>query len=204
MATVIDSFNRSDNADPNAASTGKSPDFSWTEIAGGWSISGNLLAVALNGSPVNAFIRAETDLATDDNYGQVKQPNQPSQNYGPVCRMDAAASTGYVFIWRHTNLRYELFKVEAGVLAFLAAGGSTRAANDVLKVEAIGTAIKGYRNGVLNASVANGDIATGKRAGIFALDTAQCFFDDFEMGDATASGTKLLLRLQTDGLFVGV
>lgn len=192
MTTLSDNFNRSDNTN---ISTGAP--FSWTEGSGDWSISSNRLRRG-TGTGGQDWARADSDLASDDNYCESELYwSDDNDSMGVVCRMSASAFTGYVFFWRPSTTSWYLFKVEAGTFTALADSGvSTHTSGDVIKVEANGSTIKGYRNSSEIASVSNSDITTGKRCGLQAGTSPSREYDNFaaaDLGVATAKPKTLMM-----------
>lgn len=89
---------------------------------------------------------------------------------------------------------YRIWKVVAGTYTSLGTGTATRATSDVLKIEANGTAIKGYVNGVEDVSVTDSSITTGD-FGIWVFATsAAARFDDWEGGDFAAAAGQPTMR----------
>jgi hypothetical protein len=204
--TVTDSFNRSDNTDLNASSTGKSPNFTWTEVSASWAIGSNTLNEA-SGGTVNGYVRADIDLSSADMYTQmrVKSGSNHGGQYGPLARVAAAADTFYIFLWTgfSTN-RNKIFKCVTGTFTDIGTGGSAVADDDVLKCDCSGSTITGYRNGASGASTTDTAIPGNLRGGILGYNVFSYVFDEFEMADAggAAAPAAIGARYQMPGLMV--
>lgn len=194
--TITDNFNRSDDTN---ISTGAP--FSWTEVSGGWAIVSNQLRCA-TAAANNRTCRADSDLSTSNNYGQIVTVTNPVGNYGVACRFSGSAETCYLFIWRSSNTRFETFSVSAGSYTFIANGAGTRATNDTLKVQADGSSISGYRNGTLHTGpTTNTAIASGTRGGVMSNDSVTMDFDNFEAGDLATATPKGIFNKPLAGPF---
>ena len=187
MARYTESFN-------TANSTTLGPDLSWTETNGDLQIVTNRVGIVSTG--VSNRARADSDMATDDNYAQitiVDADTTSTNRWGVACRFSSSADTCYVaFHGDGASVNNTLLQtVEAGTVTEQSTGTHTKATNDVLRIEAIGSQIIFYINGVANITVTSTAITTGKRGGIGlrANTTGLVFLDNFVTGDlALASG----------------
>lgn len=157
-------------------------------IAGNWSTQGGGFAgleISSNkadgttGGNCASYVNAVTPDA--DCYAQcaISDSGIPGGG-GPCVRMATAANSMYGL---------QLFAGPTAALFYMAAGSYNSLAlqviaytpGDVFKVEANGTAIKGYQNGVEILSATDANLTSG-RAGLYAFGSANKF-DDFECGN---------------------
>lgn len=174
MTTFADDFNRADSTNLGAG---------WVEVSGDWSIVSNQLSPGTAGGTI--LLRAATDAATDDNFAQTTIAATAAASQGVACRTNANLSTGY--LWRNNGTSWDLFTL--GTFTLLATYTAAAAPGDVMKVQAVGSTIKGYVNGVERASVTDTTYATGKSSGIRAESTSALRFDDFSSGDVGGGST---------------
>jgi hypothetical protein len=176
MTTFSDDFNR---ADSTTVGNG------WVEAAEDWAISSNRLAAPAAGG--TGVIVCGTPMATDDNFAQVTIAVAAAVSCGVWCRGDSAFGNGY--LWRNDGTSWDLFRNVSGSFTSLATFAGAAANGDVAKVQAIGTTIKAFVNGVERASVTDANITTGKNTGMRCAASASVRFDDFTATDATAGST---------------
>lgn len=174
---ISDNFNRADNTNINTSAP-----FTWAAANGSLSIF-NILSNQLRftGDPsINDTIRAEVDLAAADHFAQVTLvTNDAGINAGVCCRFASASFTCYAYIY-HANTAYTLYSISGGTFTQLGTGTLTRAANDVVKIQASGSSIKCFLNGTLDISVTDSSITTGVRTGILAgFSSSPMQLDDF-------------------------
>ncbi len=190
---INDTFNRGDGG-----LVGSSDGFwSWSNgnletVSGS---SGNAVSVVSNqckqgnaGSIVS--VRAEQDLTNDDNYAQM---SIITRGTGDGCGVYCRASTGtnpayYIAYLIEASDNVQLYKNTGGA-SFTQLGSNvavTVSLPNTLRVEAIGTAIKVYWDGVQKISVTDSSITTGKRAGmrVGSGGSTQRIVDGFRAGDA--------------------
>src|SRR5690348_10202248 len=103
-------------------------------------------------------------MATANNSAQITISTTATASQGVWCRGNSGITQGY--LWRNDGSTWTLFSVLGG--AFTSIGTYTAAAanGDVALITAIGTAIKGYVNGVLRVSVTNSTIVVGTSVGV--------------------------------------
>lgn len=191
MTTFADDFNRTDSSNLGAG---------WVEVSGDWSIVSNQLSPGNAGGTI--LLRAATDAATDDNFGQGTIAATAVASQGFVCRGNANFSNGY--LWRNDGTSWNLFSIVGGSFTGLASYAAAAAPGDVARVQAVGSAIKAYVNGIERASVTNTDVATGKSSGIRAESTNGLRFDDFSSGDVGGSTITGSIDQAYGGLSGGV
>lgn len=130
-------------------------------------------------------------VSSPDQYSQATMVSAPSsQDWGPAVRIGGAGHTttpeGYFFdvyiggssggVQKHVN----------GAFTIIAATASSVAPGDTLRIEVEGTALRGYKNGVLLTSTTDTSLASaGNGVGFFIYETGGSI-DDWSGGDLTA------------------
>lgn len=162
----------------------------WTEVEGtSWGIVSNRADLAVAAGTSTA--RADADLETIDHFAQVTiaaitHVPGGAHRGGVICRKDNTATLTY-YRWYddEDDQLCHLGKIVAGIGTEL--GTANQAiAGDVLRLEVAGSNIRAYRNGILQLSVVDTEIATGRRCGVTgANDTALQVMqlDTFSAGD---------------------
>lgn len=171
-------------------------DQTWTKVAGD---PGQILTnrfVTNNAAGTLGRFRLGADLATNNNYAQIKIIDSDATNsnvYQACARYQSGADTTYRFrqgdasTLNNTNIT----KLVAATSTTLASSTHTKAANDVIRVEANGSTINGLFNGVTNTTVSDSSFSTGLRGGYqFQCSSGvDLTFDLFEMGDLPVTAT---------------
>ena len=197
-STITESFNTAD-------SDTLGPDLTWTEISGDMDVAGNQLNVSSFGT---ALARAETDLATVNQYAQIVSTTLTRGDASSValivlCRMASATSVDF-YQYRNaisaTINEHQMHKLVNSISTQLGSSDLTDfAVNEVLYIEANGSAITGKRNGAVSIgpitdTAIDGTTVGGKRAGVRAFrgsvaNTGVITGDSFQAGDlAVAAG----------------
>jgi hypothetical protein len=178
MTTFSDDFNRTDSTDLGAG---------WVEVSGDWSIVSNQLSPGAAGGTI--LVRAATAMATSDNFAQVTIASTTSASQGLWCRGNSDLTSGYA--WRNNGSNWSLFSVVAGAFTNIGTYSAAAVAGDVAKVQAQGSTIKGFVNGVERVSVVNTAVATGTTVGVRSDSTSGLKYDSFSAGDiaSTVTGT---------------
>lgn len=187
MATFTDDFNRADSSNLGAG---------WVEVTGDWSIVSNQLSSGSAGGTV--ILRAAGAMATNDNSAQVTIAATAAVSHGVWCRGNSNISQGY--LWRNDGSSWNLFSVVGGSFTSIGSYAAAAVAGDVAKIQAVGSTIKGFVNGVQRVSVTDAAVTTGTSVGIRAESTSSLRFDDFTgadvatsvTGDAAVSGSATL------------
>ena len=178
MTSFSDDFNRADSTDLGA---------NWVEVSTtDWAIVSNRLSPGAAGGTI--VVRAATAMASSDHYAQVTIAATTSASQGVWCRGDSTLANGY--LWRNNGSNWTLFKVVAG--SFTAIGSAFVAAaapGDVAKIQAVGSTIKGYVNGIERASVTDTAVTSGTSVGIRSDSTSALRYDDFSAADVVAGAT---------------
>jgi hypothetical protein len=187
MATFTDDFNRADSSNLGA---------NWVEVSGDWSIISNQLSSGNAGGTI--ILRAAGAMSTNDHSAQVTIASTAAVSHGVWCRGNSNISQGY--LWRNDGTSWNLFSVVGASFVSIGSFAGAAVAGDVPKIQAVGTTIKGFVNGIQRVSVTDTNVATGTSVGIRAESTNALRFDDFTAadvttgttGDATLAGTATL------------
>lgn len=191
-----------------ANSTTLGPNLSWTEYGtANLQIVSNHVEVTNLG--VNGWGRADTDLESSNNYGQIvytQNTNTQSTGCGAACRYSSSANTCYQYgrtvsgDTGTSNFAY-LDKVVAGTRTSLGSVAFAWALNVsyTLRCNANGSSIWGYRDSTAShIAVTDSSITTGTRAGFFltantGISRSQA--DSFEAGDLGFFGYPKIIYL---------
>lgn len=173
MTSFSDDFNRADSSDLGAG---------WVEVSGEWSIvSGQLSPGAAGGTII---LRAATAMASNDNSAQVTIAATTAASQGVWCRGNANISDGY--LWRNDGTTWDLFAVVGGSFSMIGTYAAAAAPGDVAKVQAVGSTIKAFVNGVERVSVTDTGVATGTSVGIRSESAGALRYDNFTGADVSA------------------
>lgn len=187
---ATDNFNRADASDLGS---------SWTNIGdASLSISSNA-AAAPNGYGTNHVQTYTGVTCPADHYSQAVINNMTAFYHGVICRA-ADANNYYAFgvnpnAFGGAGTTYRLWKVVAGSPTSLGTGTGTAASGDTFYIEAQGTTIKGFANGVEKVSVTDSDLSGGNFGLVVYSTAAAARFDDWEGGDFAASGPVIPVRM---------
>lgn len=186
--TISDNFNR---ADADALGT-SSEGWSWTEVGGDIDIVSN----KAQGTPdTPAYARAGSALSGNDNYAQCVVTTSSTSSLrqgGPACRADSSAQTYY---WASqsagagTTGTLRIYKAVSGTRTALGTGTTQTKSGDTKKIEANGSTITAYNNGVSAESLTDSSITSGVYSGLVyerPNNLVQC--DDFVAADLGVSG----------------
>jgi hypothetical protein len=176
MTTFTDTFDR-----PDSSSLG--PD--WAEVSGDWAlISGQL-------SPGNAggtiILRYASAMASSDHWAQVTIAATTAASHGVWCRGTSNISAGY--LWRNDGSTWTLFAVVGGSFTAIGSYAVAAAPGDVARIQAVGSTITAYVNGVVRVSVVDTSVTTGTNVGLRGESTSALRYDDFSAADVTAGAT---------------
>jgi hypothetical protein len=172
--TITDDFNRVD-----AATLG--PD--WTNLAGSFSISVNVA----QGAAGNSNSVHNTTLSSSDQYVQGNANSASNSNrYSGVILRGADLST-QTFYLLQVNSHVDgciLNRVVNGVITQIGTGPNGRGSlGSLLRIEAVGSTITAFVDGVQQVSVVDTAISSGPHAGIHSGDNGSGGIDNFEAGD---------------------
>ncbi|MEH0627777.1 hypothetical protein [Streptomyces stelliscabiei] len=184
MASFSDDFSRPDSSDLGA---------DWVEVSGDWSIVSNQLSPGAAGGTI--ILRAADPMASDDNFAQVTIAATALASQGVWCRGNTNISSGY--LWRNDGTSWDLFSVVGGSFTLIGSYAAAAAPGDVAKVQAVGSTIKAFVNGVERVSLTNTHVTTGTNVGIRSESAGAIRFDDFAAADVTA-GANLTPAIATE------
>ncbi|MFF6829658.1 hypothetical protein [Streptomyces longwoodensis] len=176
MATFTDDFNRADSTDLGAG---------WVEVSGDWSIVSQRLSPGAAGGTI--ILRAAGAMAGSDHFAQVTIAATTAASHGVWCRGNSNISSGYLF--RNDGSAWALFAVVGGSFNSIGSYAAAAAPGDVARVQAVGTTIKCFVNGIERISVVDSSVSTGTSVGIRSESTNAIRFDDFAAADVTAGAT---------------
>lgn len=176
MASFTDDFNRANSTDLGAG---------WVEVSGDWSIVSNQLSPGAAGGTI--ILRAAGAMATNDNYAHVTIAATTAASQGVWCRGNSNITNGY--LWRNNGTSWDLFQVFGGSFTSIGTYAAAAAPGDVAKVQAVGSTIKGFVNGVQRVSVTDTAVTTGTSVGIRSDSAGAVRYDDFAAADVTAGAT---------------
>ncbi|HET6286349.1 MAG TPA: hypothetical protein VFG15_06325 [Amycolatopsis sp.] len=174
MTTFTDDFNRADSSDLGAG---------WVEVSGDWSIvSGQLSPGAAGGTII---LRAAAAMASSDNSAQITIAATTSASQGIWCRGNANITSGY--LWRNSGTSWDLFAVVGGSFTMIGTYAAAAAPGDLAKVQAVGSTIKAFVNGVERVSVTDTGVTSGTSVGIRSESAGALRYDDFTGADVSAA-----------------
>ncbi|MFR9796616.1 hypothetical protein ACL02U_12030 [Streptomyces sp. MS06] len=172
MAAFSDNFNRADSTNLGSG---------WVEVSGDWSIVSQQLSPGAAGGTI--ILRAAAAMASDDNYAQVTIAATGPVSHGIWCRGNSNISSGY--LWRNDGTSWDLFSVVGGSFTAIGTYAVAASPGDIAKVQAVGSTISGYVNGVERVTVTDTNVPTGTSVGIRSESSAAVAFDDFTAADVT-------------------
>jgi hypothetical protein len=176
VTSFSDDFNRADSSNLGA---------DWVEVSGDWSIVSNQLSPGSAGGTI--ILRVATAMSTNDNFAQVTIAATTAASQGVWCRGNSNISNGY--LWRNDGSTWNLFSVVGGSFSVIGTYSAAAAPGDIAKVQAVGSTIKAYVNGVERVSVTDTGVTTGTGVGIRSESTSSIKFDSFSAGDVTSTVT---------------
>jgi hypothetical protein len=176
VASFSDDFNRPDSTDLGAG---------WVEVSGDWSINTNRLSPGSAGGTI--ILRAAGAMDSSDHYAQATIAATAAVSQGVWCRGNSNITQGYLL--RNNGSSWDLFSVVGGSFVAIGTYAAAAAVGDVMKVQAIGSAIKGYVNGTLRISVTDTAVTTGTAVGIRSESSGSVRYDDFSAGDVVNGAT---------------
>lgn len=176
MAAFTDDFNRADSTNLGAG---------WVEVSGDWSIVSNQLSPGAAGGTI--ILRAAGAMDGNDHSAQVTIAATTAASQGVWCRGNSNISQGY--LWRNDGTFWNLFSVIGGSFSSIGSYAAAAAPGDVAKIQAVGSTIKGYVNGIERVSVTDTGVAAGTSVGIRSESSGSIKFDNFTAADVTAGAT---------------
>ena len=188
-STIVESFNTAD-------SDTLGPDLSWTELIGDADVVSTELSIITRGA-TSAVARADSDLATDDHYCEavlsaVALGTSTYNYFGVECRKDSTTTlTNYNYRAVQTTTplnEHRLQKFVAGSATQLGASDAADVvAGEIVRIEADGSSISGWLNGILSVgpvtdTTISGNLRTGIR-GLVNTGTGTARIKPFRAGD---------------------
>ena len=173
MASFTDDFNRADSSDLGAG---------WVEVSGDWSIISNQLSPGSAGGTI--ILRAAGAMDSSDNSAQATISATTAASHGVWCRGNSNITSGY--LWRNDGTSWDLFWVVGGSFGVIGTYTAGASPGDVARVQAVGSTIKGFVNGVERVSVTDTAVTTGTNVGIRTESVSGIRFDDFAAADVAA------------------
>src|SRR5687768_4025028 len=153
MTTFTDDFNRADSSTLGAG---------WVEVSGDWSIVSSRLSAGAAGGTI--ILRAAGAMASSDHYAQVTIATTAAVSHGVWCRGNTNITSGY--LWRNDGSSWNLFSVVGGSFTSIGSFAGAAVNGDVAKVQAVGSTITAYVNGVQRVSVVDTNVPTGTSVGL--------------------------------------
>lgn len=184
MTTVSDNFNRADTSTITGA----------TELSGDWAIVSNKVQCNDDLGGLGYYLRYDTSVGSDDMYAQVVTTSTQANglsNAGVLCRgQTGATNTSYQFVTNIPGDGWAFWRIVAGTETQIVVGGATIVSGDTVRLEVIGSLLRGRINGTLVALAKDTNIASGSRGGCqgwngTASDVVE--LDNFEAGAITDS-----------------
>ncbi|MEK9524025.1 hypothetical protein MIU24_32330 [Streptomyces venezuelae] len=185
MAAFSDGFNRPDSSNLGAG---------WVQVSGFWAIASSQLSPGSDGGTI--ILRAAGAMDSSDHSVQVTIAATTAASHGVWCRGNSNISSGY--LWRNDGTSWDLFSVVSGTFTVIGSYAAAAAPGDVAKLQAVGSTIKGFVNGVQRVSVTDTAVASGTSVGLRSTSSAAIRFDDFAAADVTA-GVALGVAAETGG-----
>lgn len=176
MTSFSDDFNRADSTDLGSG---------WVEVSGDWSIVSQQLSPGNAGGTI--ILRAATAMDSSDHYAQVKIAATAAVSHGPWARGNSNITSGYLL--RNNGTSWDLFSVVGGSFTVIGTYAAAAVAGDVVKLQVVGSTIKGFINDVERISVTNTAVTTGTSVGIRGESTNALRYDNFTAADITAGAT---------------
>jgi hypothetical protein len=184
VASFSDDFNRANSTDLGAG---------WVEVSGDWSIVSSQLSPGAAGGTI--ILRAAGAMASSDHYAQVTIAAATAASQGVWCRGNSNISQGY--LWRNNGTSWDLFSVVGGSFTIIGTYAAAAASGDIAKIQAVGSTIKGFVNGIERVSTTNSAVTTGTSVGIRSDSAGAIRYDDFTAADVTA-GIALSIATESD------
>lgn len=159
----------------------------WTQAIGAspQQVSGNCQPGATSDNEMWFW---NADIFDNDQYAQIKFVAAGAGGGGVGVAVRCAANKGYFA--QATATTVVVYRYDSG-FTLLDTIVNVFAANDILKIEAIGTAIKVYKNGSQIGTTYTDSVLTSGAAGLFISATvavADSKLDDWEGGNTTVAG----------------
>jgi hypothetical protein len=151
---------------------------SWTQDSGTWTIASNVAGKASAAGFDQA--RYASDLGSADHYCEIElRTNNGGIAAGPAVRMSATGSYAlYIF-----SPDIYIVKIASGSPTTLNQTAQSIAIGQVLRLEAQGTTLRGYVDGVLKLTATDSTYTTQLRCGMFQYGNSGGTIDNWRAGD---------------------
>ena len=171
---ATDNFNRA-----NAANLGAN----WTAQAGNMQVTSNEIGANGASSSTENGVYWNADTFGDDQYSQVIAASVESYaGAGAACRIATNTDDSWYGFYSDTSYLY-FFKMVSGTWTSIDSDSTPASTSDVIKIDAEGTTITGYRNGSSQATNTDSALASGA-AGVTSWgDGVGTTVDDWEGGN---------------------
>jgi hypothetical protein len=177
MSSASDDFNRADSS--NLGST------NWIDGVAGMSIVGNV-ARAAGGSQWPSAYWAST--FSGDHYSEVKVSDVAGNFGGPLVRHSTSAATYYFLQVAPSLDNSKLIKVQAGGRTELINYGDTPVSGATYRLEANGSRLRSYRDGVQLGTDVTDTSITGGQPGISGRNDIPADLNDWAAADVSTGG----------------
>src|SRR3990167_706179 len=144
--------------------------------------------------PVGAARSSISTTLADKQYAQLKiYPSEGALTDGPLIRYTALAATywgftGYYARYEEADTRINVHRVDNGSATSLGTRTVTLSDGDTLRIEADGSSITVWVNGVQQGAAFTDATYSSGQAGFYAEVGGTEWADDFEAGDEAAGG----------------
>jgi hypothetical protein len=172
---ATDSFTGTDNGPLSA---------NWTTLDGGWKIITNRAESTVAGGNLAMW---NADTFADDQYAQATVTTITGWIAGPGVRL--ASLRGYIITVEATSSQIVIQRINSdeSYTALQTIGSLTITSGDLWRLEAEGTTLRAYQNGVQRGSATDATYSSGA-AGIFAYNAGSSWLDDWEGGNLAGGG----------------
>ncbi len=168
----------------------------WTEVTSDQAVSGGKIN---SGGTARSSARCNTALSSSDNYCQAVcsvTSVTTTRIGGPCCRYSGSAETSYSALQAGGASNQGVlrpYKTVAGAMTALGTG-TTQDQAATKKIQANGTTLDTYQNGVSVESITDSAIATGLHCGVMwnNVTATILLYDNFEAGDVGGGGGPVI------------
>jgi hypothetical protein len=178
-------------------------------LAGNWTTAPGASAMQLFSNQVTGSTGANctsfwnADTFGNDQYSQVTPVDNTNFGAGLAVRVRTTTQYDCYILFLNASGSVQIYKIIAGSVTLLSSPNFAYAAGDVIKLEAVGTTLTAYKNGVAQANPATDSALTAGAAGLFA-NNFNLFLDDWEGGNVTTGATYPQLERGARGIERGI
>lgn len=176
MGSIVETF--------TGSGSGLGPNLVWREAAGFWRRDAS--GAGINAGVTNAIAVAENPIGVPDMYSEVTvSTTRGSETFGPAVRCNTEDTTCYLLRLADDGAMGIYYRVNSGP-AIVSIGatisiGSAPSTPFTMRLEAEGSQLRGYVNGVLRITRADSQIGDSILAGLF-INGPSSRFRNFEAG----------------------